>query len=91
MSKAILKTVTEYFGEDWNDGNGCSMSGESISLKFEDDSFKYSVEEGEPEDMRFGRNLQDTYSILKMIRLAHELGKRGVEIEYIDEEERDEN
>lgn len=87
MKKAVLKTVTEYFGEDWGDGS--AMSGESISLDFDGQSFSYEVSEGEPEDMRFGRNLEDTSSIYQMIMLAHELGKKGVEIESIDEEDRD--
>ncbi|QQV90433.1 hypothetical protein Harreka1_26 [Olleya phage Harreka_1] len=89
MSKAVLKTVTDYFGEDY--GDGCSMSGESISLTFKDESFSYEVSEGEPEDMRFGRYLEDTHSIYKMVMLAYELGKKGIEILCLDEEDRDED
>lgn len=87
MEKAKVTTVTEYYGEDW--GDGCSMSGENITFTHGKESFNYDVSEGEPEDMIFGRNLEDTYSILQMIRLAYKLGKEGVDIEFEDIEERD--
>ena len=40
--------------------------------------------------MIFGRNLNDAYSIAKMLKFAYEAGKRDEKLEYVLEEEKDE-
>ena len=53
------------------------------------DKIKFYLSEGEPEDMTFGRNLNDVFSIIKMLRLAYEAGKNGESLEYNFEEIKD--
>ena len=54
------------------------------------DELRFYLSEGEPEDMIFGRNLNDAYSIAKMLKFAYEAGKRDEKLEYVLEEEKDE-
>lgn len=61
-----------------------------ILMENEDgDELSFYLSEGEPEDMIFGRNLNDTYSIAKMLKFAYEAGKRDEKLEYIFEKEKD--
>lgn len=62
-----------------------------ILMENEDgDELRFYLSEGEPEDMIFGRNLNDAYSIVKMLKFAYEAGKRDEKLEYVLEEEKDE-
>lgn len=82
-------TVTEeYYGEDWGDGR--QLSGEAITFKGEDGkSIGFSVREGEPEDMIFGRNLEGVHSIMQLMELAHQAGVNGERLVFKTIEERD--
>jgi len=57
-----------------------------ISIEI-DDKEEFSVHEGEPEDMSFGRNLSDIHSIPDMLQAAYEAGKRGEELVMEQEDE----
>ena len=85
--KGKVTITEEYYGEDYGDGS--CLSGETIVLEHGKEKYSYNVVEGEPEDMRFGRDLEDTYSIKEMIILAHKLGKQGIDLEFVNIEERD--
>tara|TARA_R110000764_G_scaffold148285_1_gene236213 strand:- start:275 stop:541 length:267 start_codon:yes stop_codon:yes gene_type:complete len=85
--KGKVTITEEYYGEDYGDGS--CLSGETIVLEHGEEKHSYKVVEGEPEDMSFGRDLEDTYSIKEMIILAHKLGKQGVDLEFVNIEERD--
>lgn len=50
------------------------------------ESHSYTAAEDEPEDMKFGRTLEDCYSIKKMVELAHQLGVAGITITKVDVE-----
>ena len=80
--KATLTKVIEYRGDS------DSIRSESVSFKFNKTELTYDISEGSPEDMCFGRDLEHTDSIIKMIDLAHRLGKRNVDIEFTKKEER---
>ena len=54
------------------------------------DELSFYLSEGEPEDMIFGRNLNDTYSIAKMLKAAYDAGKRDEKLEYVFERNKDE-
>jgi len=57
-----------------------------ILMENEDgDELSFYLSEGEPEDMIFGRNLNDTYSIAKMLKAAYDAGKRDEKLEYVFE------
>lgn len=61
-----------------------------ILMKNEDgDEISFYLSEGEPEDMIFGRNLNDSLFITKMLKFAYEAGKRDEKLEYIFEKEKD--
>nr|DAN43880.1 MAG TPA: hypothetical protein [Caudoviricetes sp.] len=62
-----------------------------ILMENEDgDELSFYLSEGEPEDMIFGRNLNDTYSIAKMLKAAYDAGKRDEKLEYVFERNKDE-
>lgn len=62
-----------------------------ILMENEDgDEIRFYLSEGEPEDMIFGRNLNDTYSIAKMLKAAYDAGKRDEKLEYVFERNKDE-
>jgi hypothetical protein len=61
-----------------------NVAGVSISI---DDKREFSVYEGEPEDMSFGRNLSDIQSITGLLQMAFEAGKRGEELTLEEEDE----
>ena len=82
-----VTTVEEYYGKDYDGGS--RLSSETIVLEHGKEKHSYNVTEGEPEDMCFGRDLEDTCSIKEMIILAHKLGKKGVNLEFVNIEERD--
>jgi hypothetical protein len=44
-----------------------------------------SVHDGEPEDNNLGRNFSEVHNVVKLIRLAHEAGKAGEELTFVDE------
>lgn len=50
-----------------------------------------SAHEGEPEDNRFGRDLNFVFSISDLIRAAYDAGKKGEEFHYEYIEEKDED
>jgi len=84
MEFKVLNTEEKY-GEDW--GDGPSMSADIVEVTYGDKKSKYTVKEDEPEDMIFGRSLEDCGSIIEMIKMAHEAGKNGHEliIDYVEE------
>ena len=86
-SKAKVTTKDYLYGEDY--GEGPQITSQSIVFEHGEFERSYSVGEGEPEDMTFGRDLDYVDSIEGMIRHAHKLGKEGVEIEYNSIEEKD--
>ena len=55
---------------------------ETIEVGSEETYCSYTVREGEPEDMIFGRNLEDVSSIEIMIGMAHKAGLEGRSIEF---------
>ena len=62
-----------------------------ILMENEDgDELRFYLSEGEPEDMIFGRNLNDAYSIAKMLKAAYDAGKRDEKLEYVFERNKDE-
>ena len=62
-----------------------------ILMENEDgDELSFYLSEGESEDMIFGRNLNDTYSIAKMLKAAYDAGKRDEKLEYVFERNKDE-
>ena len=78
-------TETHCLGE-W--GNTTSIE---ILMENEDgDELRFYLSEGEPEDMIFGRNLNDAYSIAKMLKAAYDAGKRDEKLEYVFERNKDE-
>lgn len=50
---------------------------------------RVSFSEGEPEDMTFGRDLSDVFSISNLVRAAYEAGRNGevLHYEYVEEKE----
>ena len=62
-----------------------------ILMENEDgDELSFYLSEGEPEDMIFERNLNDTHSIAKMLKAAYDAGKRDEKLEYVFERNKDE-
>lgn len=62
-----------------------------ILMENEDgDELRFYLSEGEPEDMTFGRNLNDVHYIAKMLKTAYDAGKRDEKLEYVFEEYKDE-
>lgn len=62
-----------------------------ILMENEDgDELRFYLSEGESEDMIFGRNLNDAYSIAKMLKAAYDAGKRDEKLEYVFERNKDE-
>lgn len=58
-----------------------------ISISTDTGSDSVSFGNGEPEDMCLARDLSDAYSIVDMLVLAYEAGKRGETMEIVNEEE----
>lgn len=50
------------------------------------DKIGFRLSEGDPEDMIYGRNLSDAFSITKMLKAAYDAGKRDEKLEYVFEE-----
>lgn len=50
-----------------------------------------SVNEGEPEDNSFGRDLSFVFSIIDLLRIAYEAGKAGEEFNYTYVEKKEED
>jgi len=44
-----------------------------------------SVHDGEPEDNSLGRNFSEVHNVVKLIRMAHEAGKRNEELTFVDD------
>lgn len=79
MSK--IKIVTEeYYYEEY--GEKMLWSQKVILYKDGELIDSYKVTQDEPEDMCFGRSLEDAGSIGNMIKLVYEAGKNGDEIEF---------
>lgn len=60
-----------------------------IELTTEDGTSSVSFGEGEPEDMTLFRDLADAYSISDLLVMAYNAGKRGEELEIINETDED--
>lgn len=56
-------------------------------LKYELGGLELDFVDGEHEDNNLGRNFEDCYSIVDLIKAAHELGQKGEPLE-IEEVER---
>ncbi len=72
--------------------DGDKVYKEEIRL-YLDDTFvdiKYTIREGEPEDMVFGRDLESLYSINRMLQKVYQAGLEGKEIEFIMKDIQDE-
>ena len=81
-----MKITETYCLGEWD--NTTSIE---ILMENEDgDELSFYLSEGEPEDMIFGRNLNDTYSIAKMLKAAYDAGKRDEKLEYVFERNKDE-
>lgn len=78
-------TENHYLGE-WDN----TTSVEIVLENDKGDKIGFRLSEGEPEDMIFGRNLNDALFITKMLKSAYEAGKNGESLEYIFEEEKGE-
>ena len=70
---------TEEIDEDSTEDNQILLL-DKLEVTYGDESTSYTVMEDEPEDMTFGRSLQDCASIIKMIKMAYEAGKNGHEL-----------
>ena len=78
-------TETHCLGE-WDN----TTSIEILMENKDGDELSFYLSEGEPEDMIFERNLNDTYSIAKMLKAAYDAGKRDEKLEYVFERNKDE-
>lgn len=63
---------SDKFHENWDWRGYYSLETEGNKLNFLD---------GEPEDANLSRDFSDVYSILELVKLAHEAGKKGEELE----------
>ena len=79
MSKIKIVIEEDYY-EEYSMKMLCSQ--ELILYKNDDKIDSYTVKQDEPEDMCFGRSLEDVASIEKMLKMAYEAGKNGDEIEF---------
>lgn len=78
-NKLILTDTKYKYTPSWS---GISIIyKDKVTLKHKNIEYNYSVSDGEPEDMMFGRELQYCDSIVDMIKLAYECGKQGIELE----------
>lgn len=77
MSKIKILIEESYYEE-----YGENRLGSQVLTLFKDDikMSSYSVNEGEPEDMHFGRDLEQLNSIESMLLIAYEAGKNNDEI-----------
>lgn len=50
-----------------------------VASEVTDERKSVEFSEGEPEDMNLGRDLSDAYTLVNLIKLAYECGKRGEE------------
>jgi hypothetical protein len=81
-----IKETHEFYNSDHGDATNVTVvvetdNGEENSV---------SIGEGEKEDMYLFRDSSDAYSIVELIRMAYNAGKRGEEMNYEFIEERDE-
>ena len=76
-------TENHYLGE-WDN----TTSVEIVLENDKGDKIGFRLSEGDPEDMIFGRNLNDALFITKMLKSAYEAGKNGESLEYVFEEEK---
>lgn len=78
----IVETI--YTGHDWVSGEDDVDRQVEVALIDSEGKTLLSVEigEGEPEDMTFGRDLNDVYSISDLVEKAYELGRAGVEVTF---------
>lgn len=84
--KANMINESSNMGED-RDWEYNSSDTVTLEVRSKDDecivTHTYTVREGEPEDMSFGRNLEDTYSIQQMVKLAYNLGQMDIKINEV--------
>lgn len=59
----------------------------TIELKTDTDYDSINFGHGEPEDNYLSRDLNDVYSIVPMLKMAYEAGKRGEAFELVEEKE----
>ena len=81
--KAKLKEISYFDKEYFGDEIESYLSGEEIILEFEKESYSYEL----IEDAVFERSVNTIYKIKEMIKLAHKLGMKGIDIEYVSLEE----
>jgi len=60
----------------------------SVRAEKGDEIKRFSLGEGEPEDMIFGRNIHGPGSIDKMLEMAHAAGTNGEELKIEHKEEK---
>ena len=83
MKVTITETLHQQYGmQEWG------LRGFSVYAETVEESKNYSLSEGEPEDMIFGRNLQGPGAIKKMIKMAHKAGLEGEELQIETEQEK---
>lgn len=83
MKVTITENLSKRYGMD-----EYSLQRYGIRAVRGEESKNFSLGEGEPEDMIFGRNLQGPGAIKKMIKMAHEAGANGEELEIETKEEK---
>ena len=74
---------------EFNNRDHEDASNITIEVKTNDSYKSISIGEGEPEDMYLFRDLSDAYSIVDLIKLAYQAGKKGEEFDYEFIEEKD--
>lgn len=57
-----------------------------LTVNTEDGKESFSISEGPPEDMTFGRYLSSVFVLPNLIKEAYRAGKRGEDFEMIDKE-----
>ena len=56
----------------------------SLLVETDEGNEEVSFKEGEPEDNSFGRDLNDAFTIRRLVELAYNAGKNGEDIEWVD-------
>ena len=73
--KMKVKGVSSTNKHDWRCHYHIEVNGKS----------KASFTDGEPEDANMGRDFNDIFSIIGLMRMAYEAGKNGEDFEYESE------
>ena len=75
-------TITESYYQDYPDGDPQLTSQKISALNTAGKKISYRAVEGEPEDMRFGRDLEQVYSIEELMIAANEAGLKGESLTF---------